>query len=239
MAVTTGGSALGARTTLRQPLKQRTAGSLTTFAARAPGSRGSGLRVMSRGKSQESSTSKDTEGSRATQKGKEIKNSNSDGKDQRKTGTAVATSPPAAMPVPLPVLGGGILLALVILGKVIGGRGNKGSVSALEERGTLDENRGVDEEKFYKGMMKQVRTVEMPALSDAQIQAARDRRRQSHFAEEGSPRQSLENVSIPANHPWATTEKLTTAEKLEQEQRVREMNKPRTRQRGTPPPPAV
>lgn len=58
------------------------------------------------------------------------------------------------------------------------------SVRDLEERGTLDENRYVDEEKFYKGMMKQVRTVEMPELSDAQIQAARERRRQSRFADE-------------------------------------------------------
>ena len=41
----------------------------------------------------------------------------------------------------------------------------------VQERGTLDENRNVDEEKFYKGMMKQVRTVEMPELSDEQIQA--------------------------------------------------------------------
>lgn len=67
-------------------------------------------------------------------------------------------------------------------------------MSALEERGTLDENRNVDEEKFYKGMMKKVRTVEMPELSDAQIQAARERRRQSHFADDGNAKESLENV---------------------------------------------
>lgn len=112
-------------------------------------------------------------------------------------------------------------------------------MSALEERGTLDENRNVDDEKFYKGMMKQVRTVEMPELSDAQIEAARARRRQSRFAEDGDPKKALESAAIPANHPWATTEKVSAAEKKEMEKRVREMNKPRTRQRGTPPPPTV
>lgn len=67
-------------------------------------------------------------------------------------------------------------------------------MTALEERGTLQPERNVDEEKFYKGMMKQVRTVEMPALSDAQIQAARERRRQSHFDDEQDARGSLANV---------------------------------------------
>ena len=111
-----------------------------------------------------------------------------------------------------------------------------GGVGALEERGALDENRDVDEEKFFKGMMKTVRTVEMPELTDAQIQAARERRRQSRAAEGGDPRRELKAAELPKNHPFATSEATDAAAVEEQARKVREMNKPRRRQRGTPPP---
>ena len=109
-------------------------------------------------------------------------------------------------------------------------------MGALEERGALDENRDVDEEKFFKGMMKTVRTVEMPELTDAQIQAARERRRQSRAAEGGDPRRELKAAELPKNHPFATSEATDAAAVEEQARKVREMNKPRRRQRGTPPP---
>jgi hypothetical protein len=46
----------------------------------------------------------------------------------------------------------------------------------------------------------------------------------------------LDNVELPANHPFATTAKVSESERKKLAERVREMNKPRTRQRGTPPP---
>ena len=154
-------------------------------------------------------------------------------KSSGKTGTAIGESPLSNLPVPLPVAGGGVLVIGVVLAKILGGR-RGGSVASLEERGALDENRYVDDDKFFSGMMKTVRTVEMPALTEAQIRAARERRRQSRDID-ASP-SSLENVELPANHPFATDAKVSEAERKKLAERVREMNKPRRRRgRGAPP----
>ena len=154
-------------------------------------------------------------------------------KSSGKTGTAIGESPLSNLPVPLPVAGGGVLVVGVVLAKILGGR-RGGSVASLEERGALDENRYVDDDKFFSGMMKTVRTVEMPALTEAQIRAARERRRQSRDID-ASP-SSLENVELPANHPFATDAKVSEAERKKLAERVREMNKPRSRRgRGAPP----
>ena len=150
-------------------------------------------------------------------------------KSSGKTGTAIGESPLSNLPVPLPVAGGGVLVIGVVLAKILGGR-RGGSVASLEERGALDENRYVDDDKFFSGMMKTVRTVEMPALTEAQIRAARERRRQSRDID-ASP-STLENVELPANHPFATTAKVSEAERKKLAERVREMNKPRSRGRG-------
>ena len=88
----------------------------------------------------------------------------------------------------------------------------------------------MDDDKFFSGMMKTVRTVEMPALTEAQIRAARERRRQSRDID-ASP-STLENVELPANHPFATDAKVSEAERKKLAERVREMNKPRSRGRG-------
>ena len=154
-------------------------------------------------------------------------------KSSGKTGTAIGESPLSNLPVPLPVAGGGVLVVGVVLAKILGGR-RGGSVASLEERGALDENRYVDDDKFFSGMMKTVRTVEMPALTEAQIRAARERRRQSRDID-ASP-STLENVELPANHPFATDAKVSEAERKKLAERVREMNKPRSRRgRGAPP----
>jgi hypothetical protein len=59
----------------------------------------------------------------------------------------------------------GIVLASLAIVKVrFGGRNRRGSMGRLEERGMLDENREVDEEKFFKGMMKTVRTTRRKRL---------------------------------------------------------------------------
>ena len=100
-----------------------------------------------------------------------------------------------------------------------------------------DRNRDVDEEKFFRGMMKSVRTVEMPSLTEAQISAARERRRRARVEEDGG---SLRDVSLPKNHPWATSDGDgdSAEERKKKADAVREANRPRTRQRGTPPPEA-
>lgn len=92
----------------------------------------------------------------------------------------------------------------------------------------LDENREVDEEKFYKGMMKSVRTMEMPELTEEQILAARERRRQSAAGDDNF-KKSLDSVDIPANHPWATKEQVSAEDEAAAEQRVLEANRPRRR----------
>ena len=144
--------------------------------------------------------------------------------------------PRALEQAPRPVVYAGGALALLILKKLLFGRrsGSKGSLGDLEERGMLDENREVDEEKFFKGMMKSVRTVEMPELTEEQILAARERRRASAAGNDNFEK-SLSEAEIPANHPWATKEKLTPEEERAAEQRVLEANRPRKR-RGVPPP---
>ena len=108
--------------------------------------------------------------------------------------------------------GGGVLVLGAVLAKILGARkGSRGSVTSLEERGALDENRYVDDDKFFSGMMKTVRTVEMPELTSDQIKAARERRRQSRDVD-ASP-SSLDNVELPANHPFATTAKVSESER--------------------------
>lgn len=96
----------------------------------AKGGRASGLVVMARGKKEEPANNK-----KDAKKGKDNKNDNvnkgkdqkKDGKEQQKNGTAVGTSAlPSPGSVPLPALGGGLLLGLVILGKIMGGKGTRG-----------------------------------------------------------------------------------------------------------------
>ena len=172
---------------------------------------------------------KDASASAADGKKAAAKSVGKEKKSSGKTGTAIGESPLSNLPVPLPVAGGGVLVIGVVLAKILGGR-RGGSVASLEERGALDENRYVDDDKFFSGMMKTVRTVEMPELTEAQIRAARERRRQSRDID-ASP-SSLENVELPANHPFATTAKVSEAERKKLAERVREMNKPRSRGRG-------
>lgn len=148
------------------------------------------------------------------------------------SGVFVETS---SVSVPLPVAaGGGLVLGLGILRAVLRSR-NRGSLGALEERGALDENRDVDEAKFYKGMMKSVRTVQMPELTETQIEAARERRRQSRINEdgEGDAAKTLRHTELPSNHPFATSEAVDGALSAAQAKKIREMNKPRGN-RGRP-----
>ena len=132
----------------------------------------------------------------------------------------------------------GIVLASLAIVKVrFGGRNKKnrrGSMGRLEERGMLDENREVDEEKFFKGMMKTVRTVDMPERTEQQIMAARERRRASR-AGDANLAKELETVEIPANHPFASNEKLDAAQEAERKKKIIDANSPRRRTRPAAP----
>ena len=163
-----------------------------------------------------------------------------DGKTTLKIGTlsvdVPVTIPQSVIDAPRPAVYAASALGLLLAKKILfgGRRRSKGSLGELEERGMLDENRDVDEEKFYKGMMKQVRTVQMPELTDEQIQAARERRRQSSGGDDDFSK-SIAAAEIPANHPWAMKETLSREEQEEQERRVLEANRPRQKRRGPPP----
>ena len=81
---------------------------------------------------------------------------------------------------PRPALYAGGAIVVLLLQKLLFGKrsGSRGSLGDLEERGCWMRTAS-DEEKFFKGMMKSVRTIEMPELTEEQILAARERRRQS------------------------------------------------------------
>lgn len=88
---------------------------------------------MARGKKEEPASDKSNR--KDAKKGKEDKHDTvnkgkdqkKDGKEREKNGTAVGTSAlPTPGGVPLPALGGGLLLGLVILGKIMGGKGSRG-----------------------------------------------------------------------------------------------------------------
>jgi hypothetical protein len=111
-------------------------------------------------------------------------------------------------------------------------KGRRGSVDRLEQRGMLDENREVDEEKFFKGMMKSVRTVDMPELTEKQIMAARERRRASR-AGDANLADELASIEIPANHPFASNEKLDATQEAERKKKIIDANAPK-RKRGVP-----
>jgi len=146
------------------------------------------------------------------------------------------TLPQSVRDAPRPAVYAASALGLLMIKRVLfrGRRRSKGSLGELEDRGMLDENRDVDEEKFYKGMMKQVRTVQMPELTDEQIKAARERRRQSSGGDEDFSK-SIAATEIPANHPWAMKETVTREQEEEQERRVLEANRPVKRRRAPPP----
>lgn len=97
----------------------------------------------------------------------------------------------------------------------------RGSVETLADRGVgLEKDRNVDADKFYKGMMKNVRTTEMPELTPDEIEAARARRRQEQVTRGEEGVESLAEMELPSNHPWAVSEKETEEEKAKREAQV-------------------
>ncbi|KAK3277588.1 hypothetical protein CYMTET_14414 [Cymbomonas tetramitiformis] len=97
----------------------------------------------------------------------------------------------------------------------------RGSVDTLADRGVgLEKDRNVDADRFYQGMMKNVRTTEMPELTPDEIEAARARRRQEQVTRGEESVESLAEMELPTNHPWAVSEKETEEEKAKREAQV-------------------
>lgn len=147
---------------------------------------------------------------------------------------APQAAPPPAYQTPL-LVGAAAVAGAFLFSKL---RGARGSVGDLEARGMLDENRDVDEEKFYKRMMAGVNTIEMEELTDEQIAAARARRAQARSMTPAEIEQELRALEVPQNHPWAQKVKLTAAEEAARTKRIMEANAPRRRRRGEGPPPS-
>jgi len=114
-------------------------------------------------------------------------------------------SPPAESGTPpvYAVVGGVLFWGLVVLRAIRAMRkGRSGSVEALVGRGVgLTTEREVDADKFYAGMMKNVNTVETPALSTGQIEAARARRRQEYATVSRKPRRA--QLALTRSRPLA------------------------------------
>jgi len=66
------------------------------------------------------------------------------------------------------------------------------------------EERDVDDERFFKGMMDGVRTTATPELSAEAIESARERRRANTRLDRPLG-EELSGASVPTNHPWATS----------------------------------
>lgn len=100
------------------------------------------------------------------------------------------------------------LAFIVLAGALVGWKKVKsGSVSGLVERGYLSSSRS-KADPFYKDVMKDVNTVAIEQLSEAQILAARARRSK----ERANHKLSLDDVELPENHPFAVRRKLSKDE---------------------------
>jgi hypothetical protein len=104
----------------------------------------------------------------------------------------------------------GVAVLVAVLGAIGIARKTrrKGSVDRLVKRGMLEEYRE-REDPYYQNMMKNVNKVRVEPLSQAQIEDARKRRAGDLSARGktsrgvGKDKDSLEDFSIPDNHPWA------------------------------------
>lgn len=98
------------------------------------------------------------------------------------------------------------------------------AVSSLSKRGLLGEERATD--KQYEKQVKGMRTLEIPELSEEEIEAARKRRAASRVTDPEQIKQELEQMEVPANHPWASKEMISEEEERRKHQQLLQMNEP-------------
>ncbi|KAK9802693.1 hypothetical protein WJX73_007339 [Symbiochloris irregularis] len=107
---------------------------------------------------------------------------------------------PIWVKLPLAVLAAAALLQIYKRFK----SGNSGSMTTLESRGLIDEDRH-GKDIFYTDIMKNVNTVQMEELSKDQIAAARERR----LKERESWTVDIDDIVLPDNHPFAVKKPVT------------------------------
>ena len=119
-----------------------------------------------------------------------------------------------ALAQPLYVKVPAIFLGLLTVTRLFGAVMRRQRRSALEERG-FKRDTAADED-HYNRMMKGMKTVKYDELSDEAMQAAR-RRRQREVANDSL---DIENLELPANHPFAVKQEVSKEEEELQRQRL-------------------
>ncbi|CAG9461119.1 unnamed protein product [Pedinophyceae sp. YPF-701] len=130
--------------------------------------------------------------------------------------------PPAKVPpayVAAPVAIGAIVLVVKLVKWL---RRGSGSASALQERGLQSENNGqvMVDDTFYQKRLKSVGKIKWEGVSEADMIAARERRRAQLEAEGANL--NLEEIDIPTDHPFLTRTEVSQEEQDEIQQRLLE-----------------
>lgn len=90
-------------------------------------------------------------------------------------------------------------------------RRGPGSLGSVRERGFSYEDSAGYNEQYFRDVMKRINTKPVERISEEQILAARERRRQELQEE----RVDLDEIEIPKEHPWAVKESTTPEEQEE------------------------
>jgi len=94
--------------------------------------------------------------------------------------------------------------------------GGPGSLGSVRERGFSYEDSAGYNEQYFRDVMKRINTKPVERISEEQILAARERRRQELQEE----RVDLDEIEIPKEHPWAVKESTTPEEQEEIRKRL-------------------
>lgn len=120
----------------------------------------------------------------------------------------------AAMAQPVYVKVPAAFLTVLVVTRVLGTFMRRQRRSALEERGYKRDSAA--DEDHYSRMMKGMKTVKYEELSDEALQAARKRRQR----EVAGDSLDIDNLDLPANHPFAVRQEVSKEEEELQRQRL-------------------
>lgn len=122
-----------------------------------------------------------------------------------------------ALPTSLPVIGAAAALLFLGITRTIGAIRRKRNASDLEARGMLDESRD-QKDPYLEDVMERMGRVQYGDLSETQINEARLRRSR---ARRGKLPPNEEEIDIPANHPFAKREQISSDQEELMKQRMR------------------
>lgn len=120
----------------------------------------------------------------------------------------------AAMAQPVYVKVPAAFIGVLVVTRVLGTLMRRQRRSALEERGYKRDSAA--DEDHYSRMMKGMKTVKYEELSDEALEAARKRRQR----EVAGDSLDIENLDLPANHPFAVKQEVSKEEEEMQRQRL-------------------